>query len=82
MRQGFSESIKRVLPREPTALRGRIGRPHGGVERSIFAVLSDQGANRLFGGVGSGIGHTIDPTSNIEKLTNSIASDHCSIGLS
>jgi len=35
-----------------------------------------------FRDVGLGVGHTIDPTSYLEKLTNSIASDHYSIGLS
>ena len=90
----FAVVVQRGVERICRGDLGDIPRWHLGASaeclfRSDFSVSSEERTNstlmtfnRLFGDVGSGIGHTIDPTPYLEKLTNSIASDHCSIGLS
>ena len=89
----FAAVVQRGVERICRGDMGDIPRWHpsasaDGLFRSDFSVSSEERANstlmrlnRVFAGVGSGITHTNDPTSYLEKLTNSSASDRCSIGL-
>ena len=90
----FAVVVQRGVERICRGDMGDIPRWHPGASadglfRSDFSMSSEERTNStlmsfncLFSGVGSGVRHTIDPTSYLEKLTNSIASDHYSIGLS
>jgi len=89
----FAVVVQRGVERICRGDLGDIPRWHRGASaeclfRSDFSVSSEERTNstlmrlnRVFTGVGSGVTHTNDPTSYLEKLTNSSASDRCSIGL-